>query len=138
MDNNCYICLEHTDTFINFNNCSCKIYIHDECISDMLKVCDNCIICKSSINKDNINELISNNWIIWFINIISTLFYDDVIFLNHLEFNYSSILLFIIYLFFIFIPIIVLSIIKLCLYVFYIYHFKNKKHKNMYKIYKLN
>ena len=48
----CYICLEKTSIYYLSKECDCKIYCHEECLQQILKL-ENCIICK----KKNINNL---------------------------------------------------------------------------------
>ena len=61
-DNNCLICLKHTNT-INKYDCECNFNIHSKCYKDTVKKYgDKCIICKKqNINFIDIKNLYEND-----------------------------------------------------------------------------
>lgn len=46
--NQCYICLEYTDT-IAVQNCNCIVYTHNSCYEEWMRHKEICLICKKSL-----------------------------------------------------------------------------------------
>ena len=52
--NTCLICLEDSDDLINPKNCSCKIFLHEECLKKCESYGIQCPICRKRKNYPNV------------------------------------------------------------------------------------
>lgn len=134
---NCYICLEKTSIYFLSKECDCKIYCHEECLKQILKL-DNCIICK----KKNINNLSikieKETEKIFLLRILKKL-HDNKIINNILKMESSfDLLFFVIYSLIISILTIILLIFILITYygyyTYYYYKYRNNDYYNYVKL----
>ena len=130
---NCYICLEITSIYYLSKECDCKIYCHEECLKQILKL-ENCILCKKNINNFSI-KVEEETEKIFIIKILKKL--HDNKFINKILKMESSfdILFFVIYSLIIsLLTIFLLIFILIIYYGYYTYYYYKYKNNNYIKL----
>lgn len=133
---NCYICLEKTSIYFISKECDCKIYCHEECLKQILKL-ENCILCKKNINNLSlkIEEKIEEK--IFILKILKKL-HDNKLINNILKMESCfDLLFFVMYSIIISILTIILSIFILIIYYGYYTYYYYKYKNNNYNFVKL-
>lgn len=123
---NCYICLEKTDTYFQNNLCFCKIYCHEHCFNKIYYF-NKCIICKKNIFNKNYSLSL---------NILLFFYYKIINFLVNFTIIkfYSKLELFINIFFTFILSIILFSLFSVFIYLFNYFSFNKKKSFNKFKI----
>lgn len=132
---NCYMCLEKTSIYFLSKECDCKIYCHEECLKEILKL-EKCILCKKNINNLS-NKIEEETEKIFLLRILKKL-HDNKLINNILRMESSfDLLFFVIYSLIISIITIFLSIFILIIYYGYYTYYYYKYKNNNYNFVKL-
>jgi len=130
------MCLEKTSIYFLSKECDCKIYCHEECLKEILKL-EKCILCKKNINNNLSNKIEEETEKIFLLRILKKL-HDNKLINNILRMESSfDLLFFVIYSLIISIITIFLSIFILIIYYGYYTYYYYKYKNNNYNFVKL-